>query len=238
MWSVRKGMFSVSVLSVLALALCLGKWSSGAQPPPNPPPKPVPEKPAPKPFPDPAPVGSQSPEPKPVGGGVPISGRPKFDSSVIYDEFDSLMNKEFLIHPDRYVRTVKERLSRADYNAKQKGRFLLRPHRQGWGIAVVHTNKNTWGKLLFTWGAPVQNGEPSLVVKEVTLFGRVMDGASPRKYENLVIKSSYQADLDTGNTSNPGTAADIWFHNVGGGEMYIEAVNGATLEFPLESMCR
>lgn len=160
-----------------------------------------------------------------------------FDCSVIYDEFDSLMNKQFLINPSNYVRTVKGRLSRQDYNSKQKGIFMLNSARKNLGIAVVHTNKNTWGKLLFTWGAPFQNGQPSLILKEVVLFGRVLDGDSPRRFRDVAIKSSFMIDLDTGSIT-PDQTADLWFHNVDGSEMYIEAVKGASLEFPMESMCK
>ena len=160
-----------------------------------------------------------------------------FDCSVIYDEFDSFMNKEFLIQPSKYVRTVKSRLSRDDYNSKQKGIFLLKNERKNLGIAVVHTNNNTWGKLLFTWGAPFENGQPSLILKEVVLFGRVMDGYAPRTLTDVKIKSSFTIDLDTGKIGARKTA-DIWFHNIDGKKMYIEAVNGASLEFPMESMCK
>ena len=35
-----------------------------------------------------------------------------FDCSVVYDEFDSLMNKNFLVKPGSYVRVVEGKLSR------------------------------------------------------------------------------------------------------------------------------
>ena len=64
-----------------------------------------------------------------------------------------------------------------------------------------------------------------------------MDGHAPRTLKNIKIKSSFTIDLDTGKTG-AGKTADLWFHNVDGNEMYIEAVNGASLEFPMESMCK
>lgn len=160
------------------------------------------------------------------------------DCNIVYDEFDSLMNKEFLLNPEHYVPTVKKRLSREDYNTRQKGIFLLRGDRSDLGIAVVHTNNNTWGKILFSWGAPFDEGHPSLILSEVVLYGRVRDGHAPRIQRDIIIPSSYKIDLDTGRMKNSGNAADLWFHNVDGKTMYIEAVNGASLEFPLETMCR
>ena len=158
------------------------------------------------------------------------------DCSLVYDEFDSLMNKDFLVSPSRYVKTVSNRLSRNEYNSEQKGKFLLSSDHKGLGVAIVHTNNDSWGKLLFTWGRPIQNGHPSLVIKEAVIYGRVNDGFRPRTLRDLNLKSSFKLDIDTGRSG--GNDADIWFHNIDGNTMYIEAVNGATLEFPVQSLCR
>ncbi len=160
-----------------------------------------------------------------------------FDCSVVYDEFTSLMNKNFLLNPGTYVNTTKVRLSRADYNSRQKGVLLQSLENKGYGVAVVHTNRNTWGKFMFTWGAPQQNGHPSLIIKDLTLYGRVLDGYQPRVTPKIVVPTSYQVDLDTSAVGG-GALADIWFHNVDGNTMFVEAVNGATLDFPMESLCR
>jgi len=159
-----------------------------------------------------------------------------FDCSTIYDEFDNLMAKNFLISPQNYVSVQTGKISRADYNGKQKGIFLQKPENAGWGIAIVHTNKNTWGKFMYTWGAPQKNGYPSLIIRNLTLFGRVMDGYAPRSTPLINIPTSYQVDLDTAKITTAG--ADIWYHNVDGNTMYLEAVNGAELSFPMQSMCK
>lgn len=157
------------------------------------------------------------------------------DCDLVYDEFDNVMNKQFLLNPDNYVSTQSHRLSRQDYNSRQKDKFLLSQAHQGLGVAVVHTNNNTWGKLLFTWGRPIQQGQPSLIIKKAVLYGRVADGFRPRVRRDIRIRSSFTYDLDGG--TEGGAGADIWFHNVDGREMYIEAVNGASLKFPMESLC-
>jgi len=159
---------------------------------------------------------------------------------LIYDEFDHLMNKQFLLNPAQYVTSKLVKLSRHEYNTKQKGTFLLSAHRKGLGIAIVHTNSNTRGKLLFTWGKPYKNGQPSLIIKELVLYGRVIDRFKPRVKRNITIASSFTLDLDSDNINNGakvGKKADIWFHNIDGKTMYIEAINGAKLVFPMSSIC-
>lgn len=161
-----------------------------------------------------------------------------FDCSVVYDEFDSLMNKNFLMKPESYVRVVKDRLSRADYNAKQKGKLLLRPARRGWGVAVVQTNRNTWGKFLYTYGGRRDTrGTPLLILRDVTLYGRVEDGSAQRVTREIRVIATQRVDLDKG-LAGEGPEADIWFRNVDGKTVTVEAVNGAKLSFPMESLCK
>ncbi len=115
---------------------------------------------------------------------------------LVYDEFDSLMNKDFLTRPDQFVKVKKNRLSRRDFNRYQKGKFTLSKGRQQLGVAIIHTNRNTWGKLLYTWGVSPQNRRPILLIREAVLFGRVTDGYRPRVMKNIIISSSGTYDLD------------------------------------------
>ncbi|HBN75316.1 MAG TPA: hypothetical protein DD473_05770 [Planctomycetaceae bacterium] len=161
----------------------------------------------------------------------------EFDCRVIYDEFDSLMNKQFLINPSEYVNTVKGRLSRDDYFGKQKGLFLLNEERKDLGIAIIHTNNNTWGKLLYKWEEPSDGDAPILILKEVVLYRRVLDGTELRIFKNIIVKSSFTVDLDSGKLGTR-ESSDLWFENVDGKEMYLKAINGASVDFPMESMCK
>lgn len=153
------------------------------------------------------------------------------DCNLVYDEYDSLMNKYFLLAPGWYTPVKNNRISRSEYNSQQKGKFLLKAGNEGYGIAVVHTNNNTWGKMLYTWSA----GGKELIIKEATLYGRVLDGYKPRTLRNIKIPSSWTYDLDTGTLG--GAGADIWFHNVDGNTMYLEERNGANLTFPMDTLC-
>ena len=172
-----------------------------------------------------------------AGFGAPAHAGP-FDCSVVYDEFDSFMNKSFLMRPDAYVRTVQGKISRSDYNSKQKGVLLLSPNRRGFGVAIVHTNKNTRGKFLFTWsGRGDLRGSPLMILRDVTLFGRVQDGQGKRKYREIRVSASQMVDLDTGRPSQ-GKNADIRYRAVDTDTIYLEAINGAKLSFPMETLCK
>lgn len=153
------------------------------------------------------------------------------DCNIIYDEYESLMNKYFLIFPGWYTTVKENRISRDEYNGQQKPRLLLKTANKGHGVAIVHTNNNTWGKLLYTWSSSGKE----LIIKEAIMYGRVMDGGNPRTLRNIRIPSSWSYDLDTGTFNGPD--ADIWFHNVDGKTMYMEERNGADLSFPMESLC-
>lgn len=172
-----------------------------------------------------------------VLGISPVQAGP-FDCSVVYDEFDSLMNKNYLVKPEAYGPVIKDKISRAQYNAQQKGKLLLRPGREGMGVAIVHTNKNTRGKFLFTWGGRGDaRGTPLLVLRDVTLYGRVADGFARRLTREIRISSSQSVDLDKGHAA-VGPEADIKFYNADGKTLLIEAINGAKLTFPVASLCK
>lgn len=155
---------------------------------------------------------------------------------LVYDEFDDLMNKQFLLKPESYTKGKKQRLSRAAYQRQRKV-FLLNPQRGAWGIGIIHTNSNQRGKFLFEWKRNSSTDkQPTLWIREATIYGRVLDGNQPRTFKNIAVRSSYRLDLDTGKQG--GDASDIWFHNVNGKEMYVQAVNGAKLFFPTQSLCQ
>lgn len=161
-----------------------------------------------------------------------------FDCSVVYDEFDSLMNKNYLVKPEAYGPVVSGKISRKQFTAQQKGKLLLRPGREGMGVAIVHTNGNKRGKFLFTWsGRGDARGTPLLVLRDVTLYGRVADGFGRRITREIRVSSSQTVDLDKGHAL-VGPEADIRFYNADGKTLLIEAVNGAKLTFPTATLCK
>jgi len=170
-----------------------------------------------------------------------------FDCTVVYDEFHSLMNKRFLREPDLYVPVAEERFTRDEFLAAQKGIFSFGPGRPPLGVAVVATNRNTRGKLLLDWEQPEVDGARPLVIAGAVLYGRVDDGYAPRRLAPIRIKPGFALDLDSGRqveavrdaadvVSAPDPAADV-IVGMDGANLYLRAVNGARLWFPLESMC-
>ena len=161
-----------------------------------------------------------------------------FDCSVVYDEFDSLMNKNFLVKPGDYTKVIEGKLSRGDYNSGQKGKLLLTPARKDMGVAIVKTNTGAWGKFLFTWGGRGDAlGNPLLILRDVTLFGDVENGDRPKITREIRVSTGGRVDIDRG-LAGEGAEADVWFHNIDGKTMFLEAVNGASLSFPMETLCR
>jgi len=171
-----------------------------------------------------------------------------FNCSVVYDEFESLMNKQFLTEPDRFVSTVNQRLTKKEFESLQKGQFLLYEERADMGIAIFRTNENLSGKLLYRWSDSLADGQSNLVIEHAVIFSRVKDGYGPRRVGPFRIKPGYGLDLDTGQYDTrigqvPESEAqritvDVR-HGIDpeSGEGVIEAANDALLYFPLESMC-
>jgi len=182
-----------------------------------------------------------------------VAGQPAraayFDCSVVYDEFDSLMNKQFLVEPDRYVSTVVDRFTQENYQSLQRGLFTLYSDRDNAGIIIFHTNENLHGKLLYHFSEPVAN-ETHLLIDEVMLFARVEDGYGPVSYGPLRVKPKFGVDLDTGNSfvlveegsanqeQKEQTHADLAYRvDPETGGYVIEAINQAVLHFPVETLC-
>lgn len=171
-----------------------------------------------------------------------------FNCSVIYDEFDHLMNKQFLIEPDRFVSTVNQRISKSEFETLQRGQFLLYEEYAQMGIAVFRTDENLSGKLLFSWSDPLADGESHLIIEQAILLSRVEDGLGPRIIGPFRIKPGYGLDLDTGRYDSrlgqdpedqaERVSVDIR-HGIdpATGEGVFEASDGAVLYFPVESMC-
>ncbi|MFQ5625547.1 MAG: hypothetical protein ACE5FM_02720, partial [Methyloligellaceae bacterium] len=57
-----------------------------------------------------------------------------------------------------------------------------------------------------------------------------------RNYREIRVSSSQTVDLDTGRPSQ-GNNSDIWYHAVDANTIYLEAINGAKLYFPMETLC-
>jgi len=173
-----------------------------------------------------------------------------FDCSVVYDEFESLMNNRFLTEPDRFVPVNSGPFHLRDYEQQQKGKFTLYPERAELGVIVFRTNENLHGKMLYRFSDVVE-GERHLILEEVVVFARVADGYAPSRYGPVRLKPKNGIDLDSGQTfllvEGDKTAAkeqaeqakaDLgYFIDTDSGEPVIAALNQSLLQFPLETLC-
>jgi hypothetical protein len=160
-----------------------------------------------------------------------------FNCNVVYDEFDSFMNKDFLVQPEAYGKTLQGKISQSQAS-KQSGALLLRLSRKGMGVAIVRTNKNAYGKFLFSWsGRGDLRGTPLLILRDIILFGRVQDGSGVKKRREIRVSASQMVDLDTGRATQ-GNGADILYQAIDAKTIQLEAINGAKLFFPMETLCK
>lgn len=173
-----------------------------------------------------------------------------FNCAVVYDEFESLMNKRFLMEPDRFVRTLPGRISKQQFDGVSNADFHLHPGRQGMGIGILLTNLNIHAKFLFHWSQPMADGTVHVIIDEVVKYGRVADGYAPSRVGPFRLKPGMSLDLDSGNYApmdNELLAADTQEHKrnsadlqyeVGDDGNVLKAVNGAQVQFPLETLCQ
>jgi len=160
-----------------------------------------------------------------------------FDCSVAYDEFDSFMNRNFLIKPEGYVASLQNAITQAQAQ-KQGAALLLGSGRKGMGVAIVRTNANAYGKLLFSWeGRGDLRGTPLLILRDITLYRKVEDGSGQKKHREVRVSASQMIDLDSGRATQ-GEEADLRYQAIDAKTIRLEAVNGAKLTFPMESLCK
>ncbi len=172
-----------------------------------------------------------------------------FDCSVIYDEYDSLMANQFLVEPERYVATRSDKITRTEFENLQKGTFKLYPERINRGIGLFRSNSNLHGKFLFQWLQPFPDQPPHLLIEQGVVYGRVVDGYAPVLFAPIRLKPGSVVDFDTGRALALGRNGDpatdqtreqgdmAYVHEEHTGEYVLQAVNGALLRFPLESLC-
>jgi hypothetical protein len=143
----------------------------------------------------------------------------------------------------RDKKLVKDTLSRADYNSKQKGSFELHESRNGLGMAYFQTDNGNYGKLLYTWGIG-----PKLHLKEIVTFDSRFGKTQVRKAKDIVLQSAEHMDLDDGIGTHPNANGwdggkgklpndyepDLHFNNIDG-ETYLRGIGGTSFLFPVDA---
>lgn len=170
--------------------------------------------------------------------------------AVVYDEFESLMNKRFLTQPDQFVRTLPGRISREQFEGVSNAGFVLYPAREGMGIGILTTNQNISAKFLFHWSQPMVDETTHVIIDEVVKYGRVSDGYAPSRIGPFRLKPGMSVDIDTGEyvpvedglihdqqQARKREAGDLLYETGPDGGA-LKSVNGAEVQYPLETLCR
>lgn len=179
--------------------------------------------------------------------GTALAG--SFNCAVVYDEFESLMNKRFLMQPGDFVRTLPGRISKQQFEGVSNADFHLYPSRAGMGIGILTTNQNIRAKFLFHWSQPMVDGTTHVIIDEVVKYGRVADGYAPDRTGPFRLKPGMSIDIDTGSyvpvdqglveedLARKRKTGDLLYEVSPEGTV-LKSVNGAEVEFPLETLCQ
>lgn len=183
-----------------------------------------------------------------AGPGAALAGT--FNCALVYDEFESLMNKRFLVQPDEFVRTQPGSISMEQFQDVSAADFLLYPGRQGMGIGILTTNQNVRAKFLFHWSQPMVDDTRHLIIDEVVKYGRVGDGHAPSRMGPFRLKPGMSVDIDNGvyvpaheglirgeELARKQKNGDLLYEMNPGGAV-LRSVNGAEVQFPLETLCQ
>ena len=137
---------------------------------------------------------------------------------------------------DQDEKLVKDRLSRADYNSKQKHRLALHESRKGLGMAYFRTNQENYGKLLYTWGVGSK-----LHLKEIVVFDSRSGKVDVRRGDDIVLHKAGHMDLDSGIGTHLGVRLPNDYHpdlhcgSVYGEDRHLKATDGASFLFPIDA---
>jgi beta-lactamase regulating signal transducer with metallopeptidase domain len=132
---------------------------------------------------------------------------------------------------------VKDQLSRADYNSKQKHRFELHQSRKGLGMVYFRTNEGNYGKLLYTWGIG-----PKLHLMEIVVFDSQSGKTVVRTDKNIVLDLAGHYDLDTGvgthasgrdDYGDDNYRPDLHHGSMHGPDRHLKGIDGASFLFPI-----
>lgn len=183
-----------------------------------------------------------------AGPGAALAGT--FNCAVVYDEFESLMNKRFLVQPDDFVRTQPGSISMEQFQDVSAADFLLYPGRQGMGIGILTTNQNIRAKFLFHWSQPMVDDTRHVIIDEVVKFGRAADGYAPSRMGPFRLKPGMAIDIDNGvyvpareglvrdeELARKQQTGDL-LYEVNPDGAVLRSVNDAEVLFPLETLCQ
>jgi hypothetical protein len=171
--------------------------------------------------------------------GVRGEEQTRFDCAAVTDEFDELMFGEVLGNPGAYVETIGGRITRAQFDADQKGRLRLQPDRAAVGVGLLRTSSGARAKFLFVFSDGMD--APALDLIDATVYAGDATGASQRQGVIRLAPGS-AVDLDGSGEAGaepvaPEAALDLGYRIGDDGQPLLEALGAAAVEFPKQSLC-
>jgi hypothetical protein len=166
--------------------------------------------------------------------------RKHFDCAKIGDEYEELMFGDVLASPSLFVDTLGGRISRDDFDAKQRGKLRLAAAHGSHGVGLLKTSSGARAKFLFVW-AEAADGAPLLQVVDATVYTGDTAGTSKR-HGVIRLGPGSAIDLDfpvegSAAPAEPGDAFDVGYRVAADGQLVIESLGSAEIAFPTESLC-
>jgi hypothetical protein len=163
----------------------------------------------------------------------------RFDCTNVTDEFDDLMFGDVLGNPGGYVETIGGRISRAEFDADQKGRLRLSADRADRGVGLLRTSSGARAKFLFAWSEGMD--APALDLIDATVYAGDAKGAS-RRQGVIRLAPGSAVDLDwfpeaDAEPGAPEAALDLGYRIGADGQPVLESLGSAAVEFPTQSLC-
>jgi hypothetical protein len=162
----------------------------------------------------------------------------RFDCASVNDEYDQLMFGDVLGNPAGFVESIGGRISRAQFDADQKGRLRLRADRAGDGVGLLKTSSGARAKFLYAFADGT--GGPALSVIDATVYAGDATGASKR-HGAIRLAPGSAIDLDFPEEGAapvaPEAALDLGFRLDADGQPVVESLGTAAVEFPTQSLC-
>jgi hypothetical protein len=160
----------------------------------------------------------------------------RFDCSAVNDEFDQLMFGDVLVNPGAYVETIGGRISRAQFDADQKGRLRLRADRAASGVGLLRTSTGARAKFVYAFADA--GGAIDLI--DATVYAGDATGTSKR-HGAIRLAPGSAVDLDFpvegAEPEAKETALDLGYRLDADGQPVLESLGAAAVEFPKQSLC-
>jgi hypothetical protein len=162
----------------------------------------------------------------------------RFDCAEVGDEYEELMFGDVLANPGDFVSTVGGQITRGQFDQGRQAGLRLSDERAGLGVGLLKTSKGAPAKFLFRF-TDTEGDDPRLEIVDATIYAGDTVGDSTRLGRISLVPGS-GVDLDPGGDGaavSEAEAFDVGFRVGDSGELVVESLGAAAVEFPIESLC-